>query len=413
MIQPPSDRFAEIRRKRILTWLPLAAMIFPLAAAGCTFEMEKVPLPEHSSERPISRSFSAGEGMVIELENLAGRITLAGAAAGDQISIEGVVRAGADSEGEADALADSIEWAFDESNRRLVISVVYPVDEHDVYFFPGEDVTEGIAHLFGGSKSTMKYQGQRVTVVNRPTSGSVMLSADITLTLPAGVNAEVENGVGRIEVEGVHGGLILSNKSGDISVASGAGELELGTLSGDILVTEHAGNVGADTGSGNIEIAGVQGDVWADTGSGDVIVSDMEGTSLTADTGSGNIELDGVSASVLADTGSGDVSGSDMFFGSRLVCDTGSGDVDMSGDLSRVEEVVLATGSGDIDLELLATIPAIYLRINTSTGSIDVDLPDLEIIRSERRHMEARVGEAGAKAKIKTGSGNVRVSARN
>jgi len=413
MIHSPSGRSPESRRRRILAWLPLAAMIVPLAAVGCTFEMESVPLPEHSSERTISRSFAAEQGMVVELENLAGRITLAGAAASGQISFEGVVRAGADSQEEADGLAASLELTFDESSRRLVISAVYPVDDHDVYFFPGDDVVAGIAHLFGGSKSMMKYQGKRVTVVNRPTSGSVMLSADITLTLPAGVSAEVDNGVGRIEVEGVHGGLILNSKSGDISVASGAGDLELGTLSGDILVTEHDGNVGADTGSGDIEIAGVQGDVWADTGSGDVIVSDMEGTSLTADTGSGNIELENVSGSVLADTGSGDVSGSNMVLGARLVCDTGSGDVDMSGDLSRVEEIVLAAGSGDIDLELLHTIPALYLRINTSSGSIDVDLPDLEIIRSERRHMEARVGEAGAKAKIKTGSGNIRVSARN
>jgi hypothetical protein len=74
---------------------------------------------------------------------------------------------------------------------------------------------------------------------------------------------------------------------------------------------------------------------------------------------------------------------------------------------------VLATGSGNIDLELLATIPAFHLWVNTSTGSIDVDLPDLEIVRSERKHMEARIGEAVAKAKIKTSSGNVRVSARD
>ncbi len=413
MIHSPSGRSPESRCRRIPAWLPLAVMIIPLTAAGCIFQMESAPLPEHNSERTISRSFPAEEGMVVELENLAGRITLAGAAASDQISFEGVVRAGADSQEEADGLADSLALTFDESSHRIVISAVYPVDDHNVYFFPGDDVTEGIAHLFGGSKSTMKYQGERVTVVNRPTSGSVMLYADITITLPAGVNAEVENGVGRIEVEGVHGGLILSSKSGDLSIASGAGDLELGTLSGDILVTDHDGNVGADTGSGDIEIAGVRGDVWADTGSGDVIVSDMEGTSLTADTGSGDIELESVSGSVLADTGSGDVSGSDMFLGARLVCDTGSGDVEMSGDLSRVEEIVLATGSGDIDLELLGTIPAIYLRINTSSGSIDVDLPDLEIIRSERKHMEARVGEDGAKAKIKTGSGNIRVSARN
>lgn len=413
MIHSPSGRSHESKRRRALAWLPLAAMIIPLTAVGCTFEMETVPLPEHSSERTISRTFDAEQGMVVELENLAGRITLAGAAASDQISIDGVVKAGADSQEEADGLVASLELTFDESNRRLVISAVYPVDDHHVYFFPGDDVSEGFAHLFGGSKSTMKYQGNRVTVVNRPTSESVMLSADITLTLPAGVNAEIDNGVGRIEVEGVHGGLILSNKSGDIRVDSGIGDLELGTLSGDILVTEHEGNVGADTGSGDIEIAGVQGNVWADTGSGDVFVSDMDGTSLTADTGSGNIELENVSGSVLADTGSGDVSGSDMSFGARLVCDTGSGDVDMSGDLSRIEEMILSTGSGDIDLELLATIPALYLRINTSSGSIDVDLPDLVIDRSERKHMEARVGEAGAKANIKTGSGNIRVSARD
>jgi len=396
-----------------LAALPLAALILSVVAAGCTFEMKGVPLPEHNSERTISRSFPVQEGLVVELENLAGRITLAGAGRGDQISVEAVVKAGADSAEEAARLAESLELSFDEAHRRLIISAVYPLDSHDHYFLPAEEETHGIAHLFGSSKSTMRYQGKRVTVMNRPTAGSVMLYADITLTLPDGVNAEVENGVGKVEVEGVRGELILSSKSGGIEVASGAGDLELGTLSGDILVTEHEGNVGADTGSGDIEIFGVRGDVWADTGSGDVTVRDMDGTSLTADTGSGNIELESVSGSILADTGSGDVSGSDIVLGARLVCDTGSGDVELSGDLSQVEEIVLATGSGDIDLELLAAIPAMYLRINTSSGNIEVDLPEIEIIRRARNHLEARVEEATTRAKIKTGSGNIRVYARN
>ena len=101
-----------------------------------------------------------------------------------------------------------------------------------------------------------------------------------------------------------------------------------------------------------------------------------------------------------------------MFLGARFVCDRGSGDVDLPGDLSRVEETTLSTGSGNIDLEHLGGIPALHMRINTSSGRIYVDLPELVIVRSERDHLEARVGEAGVKANIKTGSGNIRVSAR-
>jgi DUF4097 and DUF4098 domain-containing protein YvlB len=375
--------------------------------------MEPVPLPANGAERTITRAFDAEQEMVVELENLAGHIVLAGTSAGAQVGVEAVVTARADSQEEADRLADSLELVFDESHRRLVITAIYPVDDHQVYLYPGEEVVEGIAHLFGSSKSKMRYQDTRVTVVNRPTYEAVMLFADIRLTLPAGVSAEVGHGVGRIEAEDVEGGLVLSSKSGRIEVLSGVGDLEVGTLSGDIRVSEHVGNVGADTGSGDIDIFSVAGDVWADTGSGDVTVRGMEGDSLTAETGSGDIELDDVNGSVMADTGSGDVSGSDMFLGARLVCDTGSGDVDLSGDLSRVEEMALTTGSGDIDLELLATIPALYLYIHTSTGDIDVDLPDLEIVRSEHRHLEARVGAASSKAKIETGSGSVRISARN
>jgi glycine cleavage system regulatory protein len=391
----------------------MTVLIIPLIATGCTIGMEPVPLPANGAERTITRTFDAEQEMVVELENLAGRIILAGASSADQIGVEAVVKARADSEQEADRLADSLELIFDESHRRLVVTAVYPVDDHQVYLYPGEEVVEGFAHLFGSSKSKMRYQDTRVTVVNRPTSDAVMLYADITLTLPAGVSAEIGHGVGRIAAEDVEGGLVLSSKSGKIEVSSGVGDLELGTLSGDILVREHVGNVGADTGSGDIDILGVAGDVWADTGSGDVTVRDMEGDSLTAETGSGDIDLEGVNGSVMADTGSGDVSGSEMFLGAHLVCDTGSGDVDMSGDLSRVEELALSTGSGDIDLELFATIPAIHLYIRTSTGRIDVDLPGMEIVQSDRRHMEARVGAASAKAKIETGSGSVRISARD
>jgi hypothetical protein len=391
---------------KILSTLPLLLLV------SCSVQPDSATGLGHASERQYSRTFVAEGGMIVELENLAGHVVVEGVAGATDVIVEVIVHAAADSAAEADSLVDSLEVSTTEESDRLTVRAVYPVDLHDHYYYPGREPKKGFAHMLGGSRSKLRYGGDRVTVVNRPRRGAIMLYADLRVTLPHGVGVIVDNGVGSVEAEGLRGSVFLSITSGDVFTSSTAGKLEIDSLGGNVHISSHDGSATADTGSGNIEINDIRGDVWADTGSGDVIVNDMDGSVMSADTGSGDISLERVRSSILADTGSGHVRGREVSPSARLICDTGSGDVRMSGDLSRVEEIVLATGSGDVDLELVSEIPSLYLWITSTSGAIDIDLPGLEVIERDRGYVEARLGEAGARTKIKTHSGDISVWAR-
>ncbi|MFQ5742705.1 MAG: DUF4097 domain-containing protein [Acidobacteriota bacterium] len=390
-----------------LGWVLLATLV-----SGCSLTIEGAEPPRQATEKVVQRSFVAQKGMRIEIGNLVGKIRVQGAGGGSEVEVEGTIHAAADTEAEAESLADTLELAFNEEPGRLLIKARYPVDRHDLYYYSRESVP-GLVRLFGGRRSSMRYMGKRVTVVGRPRAGAVSLYVDIQVKVPEGVAIRVDNGVGLIEAADIRSALSAASRSGDISANSCAGDFKLKTLSGDIVISDHQGDLQVDTGSGDIDVVSVRGSTSANTGSGDVTINDMEGESLTADTGSGDISLAGVKSSILADTGSGDVRGTDLRVGPRLACDTGSGDVHLSGDLSGVMELELETGSGNVELELLAKVPSMHLLLFTSSGDIEVDIPGLQVVSRERRRLEAKIGEQGAQAKVKTGSGDIRVRARS
>lgn len=407
-------RVPRCRRESGYPTLAVGLTALAVAMAGCAVSYDAAEAPAHSTEKVIRRSFPMQEGMEVELENLAGAVILEGIAKDAELAIEGTVHAAADSEGEATSLADMVELAFEVEPGRVKVLARYPVDRYQRYYYPGDGEGEDwFIELFGVSHSTTKYMGRRVTVLNQPRSGSAALYTDFRIAVPSGAAVAVANRVGTIDANGLEGWLRADTSSGSISLAACMADVQLETGSGDIVVREHAGEVVADTGSGDVELERVRGNVHANTGSGDVNFVDVAGATLTADTGSGDIALEQVSGSIRCDTGSGDVWGSEVHAGENLVADTGSGDVWFSGDLSEVREIEIGTGSGDVDLFLIAPVPALHLWIDTSGGSIDVDLPGLEIVRKDRRYLEARVEEGSARANIRTGSGDVTVRKEN
>ncbi len=339
----------------------LASLVIALAAGGA------LPAAEH--EEKISRRFAAREGLIVEIENLAGEVKVEGIADGE-VGIDAVIIARDDSDDDARRLASKLEIKFKERDNRLLVEAVYPLDEHTKYHYPGSSEGGG-SWLFGGSQTKTRYQGRKVSVVSKPRSGAVTLYAHFTVRLPHGVGAEVRNAVGDLRAAGVHGPLSFDTGSGNVRVESGEGPVRADTGSGEVEVRDYRGDVDADTGSGEVRIAGVRGEIRADTGSGKIDGRDLEAMG-------------------------------------RLEADTGSGEVSLEGDFSEIEEILIDTGSGGVTIDATGIAP-MDITINTGSGGIRVDLPDMEILKKKDGFFEARVQGGGAKVVIDTGSGGVRI----
>ncbi len=384
----------EWRPGRRRTTSLLASLVVLVAAS---LLLQTPVLAAQGQEREVNRSFDARDGMIVELENLAGAVTVEGSPSG-QIEIVGTIHADGS---EAESLLAALEITFETSGNRIEVKAKYPVDRYQVYRYPQE----------GRSRTQTKYQDVKVKVVSQDEDDPVTLYADFHLRLPYGVGADIKNYVGNINATGVHGTLSADTGSGDVTASDGVGSLNADTGSGDVRIQSYQGDVNADTGSGDVDVAGVRGDLNADTGSGDVDVTDVEGRFIVADTGSGDVTMAGVTGSIEADTGSGDVEIRDLKAGARLMADTGSGDVTMSGDLSLVEEIEIDTGSGSVEIDMSAA-PGMRLLIETGNGGIDVDLPNLRITRSSKNYFRGESGDGQADVTISTGSGSVSVSTR-
>jgi DUF4097 and DUF4098 domain-containing protein YvlB len=110
---------------------------------------------------------------------------------------------------------------------------------------------------------------------------------DLTVSLPLGMNLEVDDGSGAIQIEGI---------GGDVSVEDGSGELRVENIQGNLEI---------DDGSGELEVMNITGDVLIEDGSGSITIFGVGG-SVSLDDGSGSIDIDGVGKDLtLRETGSG------------------------------------------------------------------------------------------------------------
>ena len=345
------------------------------------------------AERQVERTLAARPGLIVELRNLAGNVTLV-KASGTEVRLRGTIHAAGASSAEAERIAGLLSITADESGALWLVKAVYPLDEHRKYHYPRRDDDESLPWFLEWldiGSSSFKYEERQVHIVSQSSPGALTLYADFRLELPEGVGATIRNGVGVISSTGVRGDQRLDISTGEVSVRDSSGKLGVDTGSGDVAISRHAGDVGVDTGSGEVTLEEVQAGL------------------VQIDTGSGDIRLTRVSGSFDADTGSGDILGSALTLGSKLLADTGSGDIRLSGDLSALAQIDIDTGSGDVTLEASPTsaAPNVRLSVGTGSGEVSFDLPAGRVTRSGDGDLTAVIGSATGTASISTGSGDV------
>ncbi len=390
--------------RTLLILLAAAILLLPFLAAA------------EPATKEIRKEWPARAGLVVQLENLAGKVTLEGTAGG---VVELVATLHAEKEADLDLL--SIETSG--SGDRIEVAALYPVEKYDVFRYrDGDD-----SLIFGMSSTSTTYRGRRVKVVSGALSSGVGLWVDFRLRLPSGTGADVRNEVGRIAATNVNGPLkaktgagsvkidagdgstSAKSGSGDVMVAHRKGAVEASTGSGSVTLAEVSGDVAVSTGSGDVELEGVTGSIKAHTGSGSVVLKRVEGATVQAHTGSGSVDLRNVKGTLEAGTGSGSIHGEAMTVTGPLVLDTGSGDIRLAGDFAGLTDAKVGTSSGDVTFRMEKT-PGMSLSCRTSSGDIDVDVAGTKV-KTERK-LEVAVAGGGAPVRVRTSSGNIRIEGR-
>jgi hypothetical protein len=182
-------------------------------------------------------------------------------------------------------------------------------------------------------------------------------SIDFEITVPASCDIQLENGSGRIIVQGT---------AGDMRLRTGSGGVEAYDLQGQIAIK---------TGSGGIKLGNLQGNMLVTTGSGGVKGDGLQGQ-LALTTGSGGVALN---QSLLAGT-------------SRIF--TGSGGISFAGALDPRSSTEMKTGSGGIALHLPANA-AFILDAKTGSGGIRNEFGSNEVGDGPRARLRLKTGSGG------------------
>lgn len=120
----------------------------------------------------------------------------------------------------------------------------------------------------------------------------------LEVRMPEGMNLEIDDGSGSIEIENVRGDVSLDDGSGSVTMRDVGGAIDIEDGSGSITLVGAGGDVNINDGSGSIDVRGVAGSVTVDDGSGGIDISDVEEDLIIVDDGSGGLDFSNIGGKV-------------------------------------------------------------------------------------------------------------------
>ncbi|WP_448211536.1 hypothetical protein [Colwellia sp. MEBiC06753] len=136
-------------------------------------------------------------------------------------------------------------------------------------------------------------------------------SINLTITMPASLMLDIDDGSGDIEIFNINNRLNLKDGSGSTHIENINGKVTIDDGSGGLVVKNIQGDVEIEDGSGSLTVSNVNGNVEIDDGSGELTATDVTGK-VTIDDGSGGIEVNRAGALKIIDSGSGGLSISEV-----------------------------------------------------------------------------------------------------
>lgn len=123
--------------------------------------------------------------------------------------------------------------------------------------------------------------------------GSRTARIDLEVLVPRGLDVEIDDSSGGIDVRGA-GAVRIDDSSGSIDVSDVDGPVEIDDSSGGIELMDVRGDVRIEDGSGGIELRSVTGGVTVRDGSGGIDIEGVGSDVVVDRDGSGSIEVRGV-----------------------------------------------------------------------------------------------------------------------
>jgi len=129
---------------------------------------------------------------------------------------------------------------------------------------------------------------------NRP-----RVTVNLTVTVPAKINLDIDDGSGLILVENIQGDLRVDDGSGETTIREVTGDVWIDDGSGELEISNIGGDVDIDDGSGEISIRKIGGNVTVDDGSGSININDVKKNVTILDDGSGSVNISNVQGKII------------------------------------------------------------------------------------------------------------------
>jgi DUF4097 and DUF4098 domain-containing protein YvlB len=300
---------------------------------------------------------------------------------------------------------------------------------------------------------------------------NITQNVDFVVTVPFKTTVNVDAALGKLDLSGVQGDVILDNEFGDITVDKVEGALEIDTQSGRVEVTSvmadskdvdifsgfgsakleqvSGANIKVESNSGKLELKNVRatekmdlytkfGSLDFNTGSagtmeaktnsgsvtltsltikGELIIKDefgeieleqVKAASYDIESNSGSITLDGVKSTVKAHTGFGNITIKNAEE-ATIDLDTSSGTIEFSGSLGEGPHTI-HSDFGEIELNIPADAE-LTLDMETKFGKITSDIPITVTLTGDisKGQQSGDMNGGGAELKVDTNSGNIHI----
>ncbi len=338
-------------------------------------------------EETVDKTFVVDGPAVLDLEAMAGNVTVTG---GTESEVQVTARLSLWGADEEDA-RQQLEVKMTQEGNRIIIRVVRPQRAYVGFAFTRS------------SRADFEIRVPPETSLQLASSSGDLAVSDVT------GGGELRTASGNIRVDEVKGALSVESSSGDVTLTglNDAGDLEVGTVSGGVKLQDVEGDsLTAHTSSGKIQIdqGTLGGALDLETVSGDVAALGIGATSCRLASSSGKLTLEGCSGHLEMQT----VSGSIEVNNARdveLEVSTSSGKMRFSGSLDAGGEHRLESVSGDMRLVLPADA-AFDLDIETISGDIQTGFP-VTMAQFGERHVVGTVNGGGPLLQINTSSGDV------
>jgi hypothetical protein len=228
--------------------------------------------------------------------------------------------------------------------------------------------------------------------------GNLIISGQMDLTVPEGVEMQIRNSSGNSKVEGLKGQLDIKTSSGDILADNIISNIKFKSVSGDIKSKNCTGNIQIKSSSGNQLVENVTGNIETESVSGDLTYTKINGN-IKITSSSGNQTLNGVTGAIHSVSISGDIKVNDC--NGELSLKTSSGDV-RGNNIFLQKTANIESISGDIFMDLKNDVKELSFDLKTISGDLFVQ-NGTETLINEKRLL---LNQGPIKISVSTSSGN-------